>query len=124
MSGGGMSCSYGAGALTALIEKYNITNPDIIIARSGSAGTGSYFVSKQYNSIKNIWQKLLSNKKFINPLKVFQPMDINYLINEVFRKQDILNISNIYNSDIQFLVPVTNSTTGEVKYFNNKDNVD
>lgn len=119
-----MSCSYGAGALTALIEKYNITNPDIIIARSGSAGTGSYFVSKQYNSIKNIWQKLLSNKKFINPLKVFQPMDINYLINEVFRKQDILNISNIYNSDIQFLVPVTNSTTGEVKYFNNKDNVD
>jgi predicted patatin/cPLA2 family phospholipase len=53
MSGGGMSCSYGAGALTALIEKYNII-PDIVVARSGSAGTGSYFVSKQYDSIKNI----------------------------------------------------------------------
>jgi hypothetical protein len=49
-----MACSYGAGAMTALIEKFNVTNPDIVIARSGSAGTGSYFVSKQYNSIKNI----------------------------------------------------------------------
>jgi predicted patatin/cPLA2 family phospholipase len=54
MSGGGMSCSYGAGVTTALIEKFNIINPDIVIARSGSAGTGSYFISKQYDSIKNI----------------------------------------------------------------------
>lgn len=124
MSGGGMSCSYGAGVTTALIEKFNIINPDIVIARSGSAGTGSYFISKQYDSIKNIWQNLLSNKKFINPLRILQPMDIDYLIDIVFKKQDPLNVSNIYNSNIQFFVPATNSKTGEIKYFNNKDNVD
>jgi predicted patatin/cPLA2 family phospholipase len=51
-------------------------------------------------------------------------MNIDYLINEVFKKQDVLDVSNIYNSNIQFFVPVTNSKTGEIKYFNNKDNAD
>jgi predicted patatin/cPLA2 family phospholipase len=51
-------------------------------------------------------------------------MDIDYLIDIVFKKQDPLNVSNIYNSNIQFFVPATNSKTGEIKYFNNKDNVD
>lgn len=119
-----MACSYGAGVTTALIEKFNIINPDIVITRSGSAGTGSYFVSKQYDSIKNIWQNLLSNKNFINPLRIIQPMNIDYLIDIVFKKQDLLNVSKIYNSSIQFLIPVTDSETGETKYFNNKDSVD
>jgi len=76
MSGGGMSCSYGAGSLLALVEKYNFKTPDIVIAGSGNAGTLSYFVTGQYASIKNIWSNLLSTKKFINPLKISRVIDI------------------------------------------------
>jgi predicted patatin/cPLA2 family phospholipase len=121
MSGGGMSCGYGVGVLLALVEKYNFTNPDIAIAGSGSAGTLSYFVTEQYSSIKNIWSKLLSTKKFINPWRILKIIDIDYLIDEVFKKQDVLNEEKIYNSKITYLIPATNTETGEVEYFSNKN---
>ena len=121
MSGGGMSCSYGVGALLALVEKYNFTNPDIAIAGSGSAGTLSYFVAEQYSSIKNIWSNLLSTKKFINPWRILKVIDIDYLIDEVFKKQDVLNEEKIYNSKITYLIPATNTETGVVEYFSNKN---
>lgn len=121
MSGGGMSCSYGAGAIIALVEKYNFTNPDILIARSGSAGTGSYFVSKQYDSIKNIWQNLLYTRKFVNPLRMTKILDIDYLVDDIFGKQDVLDTESVYNSEISFLIPATNFVDGSVTYFSNKE---
>ena len=120
MSGGGMSCSYGVGALLALVEKYGFKNPDIVIAGSGNAGTLSYFVAEQYDSIRNIWSNLLSTKKFINPLRITKIIDIDYLIDEVFKKQDILDEEKIYDSKILYLVPATNIETGEIDYFSNK----
>jgi predicted patatin/cPLA2 family phospholipase len=125
MSGGGMRCSYGVGALLALIEKYNFKNPDIVIAGSGNAGTLSYFVAEQYSSIKNIWSNLLSTKKFINPLRISKIIDIDYLIDDVFKKQDILDEEKIYNSKMTYLIPAINSETGKIKYFSNrnKDNI-
>jgi len=123
MSGGGMSCSYGAGAIIALVEKYGLTKPDILIARSGSAGTGSYFVAGQYGSIKNIWQNLLYTKKFANPWRITRILDIDYLVDDIFGKQDILDVESIHNSQINFLIPTTDFSSGEIKYFNNKDSV-
>lgn len=124
MSGGGMSCSYGVGALLALVEKYDFTNPDIVIAGSGNAGTLAYFVSRQYGSIRNIRSNLLSTKKFIDPWRVSKVIDIDYLIDEVFKKQDILDEGKIYNSKTLFLIPATNIETGEIEYFSNKNKDD
>lgn len=124
MSGGGMACSYGVGAILALVEKYSFTKPDIIIAGSGSAGTLSYFVAGQYESIKNIWSNLLSTKKFIDPFRFSRMIDIDYLIDEVFKKQDVLNVEKIYNSQISCLIPAVNCETGEIRYFSNIDRDD
>lgn len=123
MSGGGMACSYGAGTLLALRQKYDFKNPDIIIAGSGGAGTAAYFVSGQYDSIKNIWSNLLSTKKFINLFRFWRVIDIDYLIDEVFKKQDILDKEKVFNSSINFLVPLTNAETGRVKYFSNRSKI-
>ena len=117
MSGGGMSCSYGVGALLALVEKFNFKKPAIAIAGSGSSGTMSYFVAEQYDSIRNIWTNLLSTKKFINPFRITKIIDIDYLIDEVFKKQDALDEEKIYNSKITYLIPATNVDTGEIEYF-------
>lgn len=62
MSGGGMKCSFGVGAILAIAEKYKIKEPFLLICGSGSAGTGSYYVSAQYKSIRNIWTNLVSSK--------------------------------------------------------------
>ena len=123
ISGGGLGCSWSVGALLALVRKYNFTSPDILITGSGSAGTGAYFVSGQYESIENIWSNLLCTNKFVSLKRFWKMVDIDYLIDEVFKKQDPLDTSKIFKSKINFLVPVANAKTGEVEYFSNKDKV-
>jgi predicted patatin/cPLA2 family phospholipase len=123
-SGGGMTCSYTAGVIYALVKEYKITTPDIVITGSGSAGTLAYYSAGQYESINNIWTNLLDKKDFINPLRVWKIIDIDYLIDEVFKKQEPLDIINLRKSPIKFFASATNYTTGELKYFSNRDSVD
>jgi len=123
-SGGGMTCSYTAGVIYALTKKYKLTNPDLVITGSGSAGTLAYYTAKQYESIKNIWTNLLSTKKFVNPYRFWKIIDIDYLIDDVFQKQVPLDIKSIKESKIQFFVSTTDYNTGELQYFSNRENVD
>jgi predicted patatin/cPLA2 family phospholipase len=124
LSGGGMTCSYTAGFLKALADKYQFTNPDYIVASSGSAGAASYFTAGQYESVTNIWANLLSTKDFIDDLRVGKIIDIDYLIDTVFKKQDPLKVQNLKASKINLLVPATNAESAEVDYFSNRDVVD
>lgn len=120
MSGGGMKSSYGVGVILALVEKYNITEPFLLICGSGSAGTGSYYISKQYKSIRNIWTNLVSSKKFLNRKRFWKIINIDYLIDTIFKKQDPLNEKLIYNSKTKYLIPALNKNTGNIDYFNNQ----
>lgn len=122
--GGGMTCSYSASVVCALAKEFKITDPDIVIASSGSSGTMAYFVAKQYQSIENIWKNLLWTKRFVNWYRFWKIMNIDYLIDEVFKKKDPLNTVNLSFSKINFLVSVTDDTTGKLKYFSNKNKVD
>lgn len=115
-----MTCSYSVGTILALLEKYKLTTPEIAIAGSGGAGTLAYYVSGQYDSIRNIWANLLSTKKFLNLARFWKVIDIDYLIDEVFKKQDPLLTKQVYNSHIKFLISCTNTQTGKVEYFFNK----
>ena len=124
MSGGGMTCSYSAGFLSALSKEIGLKNPDIIMASSGSAGSASYFVSGQYDSVTNIWANHLSTKEFINLARFWRVIDIDYLINRVFKEIEPLDAKKIYQSDINYLVPATDADSGEVTYFTNKDGSD
>ncbi|OGY92509.1 MAG: hypothetical protein A3H70_04680 [Candidatus Komeilibacteria bacterium RIFCSPLOWO2_02_FULL_48_11] len=123
-SGGGMKSSYTVGALTALFEQYPDLRPDIVVAGSGSAGTLAYYVAGQFESGKNIWFNLLSTSKFINPLRLQRVIDIDYLIDVVFKQQQPLDIVGMRQSPILFNVGATNRVTGEVTYFSNRDAVD
>lgn len=124
LGGGGMSTSYTVGVLLALKKKFKIA-PDIIIAGSGSAGTASYFVSGQFNSgIKNVWLKEILNPRFISGKGFFKKIDIDFLVDEVFKKKAKLNAEKIQNSPILLAVPVIDTKSGKLKYFTNKDKVD
>jgi len=124
LSGGGMTCSFSVGVINALVREFGVTNPDIVIAASGSSGTMAYYIAGQFGSITNIWTNLLPSKKFINHFRFWKIIDIDYLIDEVFKKQDPLDIEKVYTSNIEFLIPATNDETGEVKYFSNRDDDD
>lgn len=120
-----MRAVFCVGALTALVEKCWYTNPDIVIAWSWSSWTASYFVARQYKDIKKIRLTLLSTKKFINFWRIRKIMDIDYLIDIVFKQQAPLRVKQIEKSSIDYYIATTNSRTGKVEYFSpkNKENV-
>ncbi len=120
-SGGGVTCSYTAGCILGLVDKFKLTNPDVVIGGSGSAGTMAYYVSGQYKSIRNIWENLLATHKFISYWRFWKVIDIDYLIDDVFKKQDQLQTDKVYESRIDFLIPMTNIATGMLEYFSNRD---
>ncbi|MBD3299978.1 MAG: hypothetical protein GF347_01375 [Candidatus Moranbacteria bacterium] len=119
-SGGGMACSYTSGVLKGLIKKYNLKKPDIVIGSSGSAGIISYYVAGQYDNMIRGWYELSSQKrKFVNPLRFWKIMDIDYLVDEIIQKKYPLNVDRIQNSKTKLMISATDYLKGRVKYFSN-----
>ncbi|MFH0906342.1 MAG: patatin-like phospholipase family protein [archaeon] len=121
-SGGGTLCAYSAGVVSALVKKYDLKKPDIIIGNSGGAGTAAYYVSGQYDLIERIWGEVVATNKFVDYLRIKEIADIDFII-EIFSKIVKLNLKSIKNSKIKFFISTTNSVSGKVKYFSNKDNI-
>ena len=125
--GGGLRASYVVGVVKALIENFHITSVDIAVATSGSAGTLAYYVTRQFDSITNAWTNLLSTWKFLSlrNLLLGKPLlNIDYLVDVVFKQQDRLDIEALRAQPTKLFIPVTNYRTGEAKYFSNHDDVD
>jgi predicted patatin/cPLA2 family phospholipase len=123
-SGGGMSCSYSAGAIHTLIEKYNLTEPDIVVGASGSAGTIVYYVAGQSDKFKHIWLGLIANKKFVNILRFWKVIDIDHLIDKIFKSEIPLNTQAVIDSPVNLLIAATDYTNGDLEYFSTKERED
>ncbi len=115
-----MRASYAAGALTAMVEKYKLTKPRLIIGSSGSVGTAAYYAARQYSHIKTVWPNLLANKRLINPYRFWNILDVDYLVDEVFKKQAPLDLTALHNSETEYLIPTTDYETGKIRYFSNR----
>ena len=115
MSGGGMQCVYGAGVLTALAEHYHITDPDILIAASGSASSAAYYLAKQYEKISLTWIALSQDPKFISMLK--RPIvNVDYLVDEILGKRQTLDYKRMQKSKTKLLFPVLRARDGALTY--------
>lgn len=124
LGGGGMSTSYIAGALEAIKKEHKI-NPDIIIAASGSAGTASYFVSGQFTQgVKKLWLKEILNPHFISGKGFLKTVDIDYLVDTIFKKKLPLHTEKIFESETLLAIPAVNAKTGTLKYFTNEEKRD
>lgn len=119
-NGGGIKCAYSAGVLYALATIYNVGKPEIIVGSSGSVGTLAYFDTNQYECIKNIWTESLASEKFISKKRFKKIMDIDYLIDDIFKKQKPLDYKKLANSPTKFFVAATQYETGERIFFDSK----
>lgn len=119
-----MRCSYTGGVLVALARELNLTSPDIIIAGSGSAGFSLYYLTQQYEAIKKIAIELLATPKFISFLRLNKIMDIDYLIDVVFKQQQSLDLEKLSQTKSAYYIPIKNLESGEIRYFSNKDGGD
>ncbi|MCR4276163.1 MAG: hypothetical protein NUV90_02140 [Candidatus Parcubacteria bacterium] len=123
-SGGGMKSAHGAGFLYALATQLEITSPDIMVGSSGDAGNVMYFSAGNYEGIKRIWTELLSTPKFISLLRYWRVMDIDYLIDTVFKKQEPMDVLKLKSSPIRWFVPINDFDTGRTRYVSAADELD
>lgn len=123
-TGGGMRCAYGGGALVALAKEYGCVEPHSIIGISGGAGSMAYYLAKQYEEIEKIWVDLLSTKDFLSFRRVRKIMDIDYLIDIIFKRLTPLNLDNVLLSTTAWHIPVTDTLTRKTYFFDKKDGKD
>ncbi|MEK7063111.1 MAG: patatin-like phospholipase family protein [Patescibacteria group bacterium] len=117
LTGGGMRCGYSAGALLALHEVYGFDEPYALGAASGSAGNGFYYLSRQYTLARKVWTKLLIDPGFLKPNG---GVNVDYLIDTIFRKKATLDTKAIDKTKTKFFIPVTNVQTGATEFITNR----
>ncbi|MBI2050827.1 MAG: hypothetical protein HYT31_03395 [Parcubacteria group bacterium] len=123
-SGGGMSCGYAAGAMVALAREYGFKEPDFLIAGSGSTGTFAYYAAKQYDAITRVWTEALAARKFINRLRLWKIIDVDYLIDVIMKQDNPLVLRKVKTSPSELLIAATNADTGGIVYFSDKERED
>lgn len=119
-----MRSAHGAGFLYALATQLGITAPDVMVGSSGDAGNILYFSAGQCEGMKRIWTELLSTPQFISPLRFWRMMDIDYLVDTVFKKQEPLNVDALRVSAVRWSIPISDFDTGRTRYVSAADSLD
>ncbi len=122
-SNGGMRSAYGAGFLYTLATKLGITSSDIMVGSSGNVGNMLYFCAGQFEEIKNAWHGKLSTSKFISYTRM-PVMDINYLVDTIFKKENPLNLVALRESVTRYHVPIADVKSGTIEYISNDNDMD
>ena len=124
LSGGGMRSTHGGGFLYALATELGITQPDIMIGSSGDAGNVLYFSAGQYEGMRRIWRDFVATPKFVSLLRFWRIMDVDYLVDTIFKKQEPLDVEKVFASPIRWLIPISDFETGESRYVDASDKLD
>ncbi len=125
--GGGMISAYHAGVIRALHERFGFEDLHAVAASSGAAAIYTYLASDQEQHIEPIWDALMRSKKFVlwkqHPLGS-GILNIDFLVDEMIKKQFPLDVPALRKSSIQMNVGVTDSETGQPHFFSQHSNVD
>jgi len=119
-----MSCSYAAGAMVALATEYRFTEPDFLIAGSGSTGTFAYYAAKQYDAITRVWTDTVFTSKFLNRFRFWRILDIDYLIDVIMKRDNAVDMRLVQESPSELLIAATDADSGDLVYFSDKDRED
>jgi predicted patatin/cPLA2 family phospholipase len=125
--GGAMRGAYAAGAIYAIYEHFGMQWVDIFTGSSASIGNGSYFSSGQLSDGIKIWKEHLSTPEFMGFERLYNRksfLNIDYLIDEVFKKQVPLDAKRVKESRTRLIVPVTDAETRKAVYIDNRTHLD
>jgi predicted patatin/cPLA2 family phospholipase len=111
IAGGGMSGVYAAGVATALHHLGLIDSFDHLVGISAGAACCAYFLSDQPRLGTSLFYEEFATKRFINPYRVSNIMNMDYLIAEL-RYGKPLDVARIRASRSNLHIGVTNICTG------------
>ena len=121
VQGGAMRGVYSMGALTALEDAGLRDAFDIIVGSSGGAINGAYFLAGQAAGAVQVYIEHLSNRNFVNFLRLQKMVDIDYLVDVVMKQHLPLKMEVLRNSPTLLEVVVANAENGEAEVITNRD---
>lgn len=114
-----MRGAYVLGAVDALFSHYGLKQVDVVTGTSGSVGTLAYYAAGQFYPGYYIWTEEIPRADFLsffNPLRGKPIMDIDYLIDESFKKKIPITVKNLKNSKTKLVASLASRNTGAVEY--------
>lgn len=122
MQGGGMRGVFGAGVMYEFAKQGFFA--DIVAPVSASVPTAMYYASRQYEEMRRIWLEEVGTSRFVHLGNLFlgKPIyDIDYLIDEIFRKKYLLAVDAVVESPTRLIVPLFNYHSGVTELHSNHD---
>jgi predicted patatin/cPLA2 family phospholipase len=120
-----MRSAHGAGFMYALGSMLKIQEPDMVIGVSGNAASALCYAAKaEYQCLKTVWTECLSTPEFISYKHPFRLMNVDYLIDQVFRSKAQSAVAILKTSPIPYYISLVDAETGEVRFISRQDAVD
>lgn len=119
LEGGAMRAAGPAGGAVALGHLGLTEIFDEVYATSAGVMNAGYFLSGQADMGITIYFEDLTNGRFINPLRFWKVVDVDYAVDEVAAIKKPLDVRRILNSPTRFYVTVMNEA-GEASLIDTK----
>lgn len=120
-----MRGAFTAGVILALGQNLGIENFDLLLGSSSSAPTLTYYLTHQYQAIKDIWQHELGTPRFIKKGNLFkgEPIfNIDYLVDEILGRKYPLDADKLNQASRRLLIGLYNYKADKLAYFSNQSN--
>ena len=121
VQGGGMRGVYSMGCLAELESRGLSDAFDVVVGASAGAINGAYFLAGQANEAVRIYVDLLSSRRFVNPLRIWKIVNIDYYVDVVLKDLAPLNVPAIFASPTRLDVVLTDAETAEAVIVSNRD---
>jgi len=121
VQGGAMRGIYSMAVLMGLEEMGFSQAFDHVVGSSAGAINGAYFIAQQSRVAVSIYLDDLSDKRFVNFSRLKKIVDIDYMVDDVVKKEKPLNADNVRNSFATLHTALTDYHTAQAVYVTNKD---
>lgn len=120
LDGGAMRAVGPAGGAVALAHLGLTDIFDEVYATSAGVMNASYFLSGQGDMGITIYFDDLTTGQFINPLRFWKIVDVDYLMSEIVRVKKPLDVQRVLRSPTRFYATVMDKNTGEASLIDTK----
>jgi len=120
VQGGGMRGVYSMGALAALEEMGFHESFDHVAGSSAGALNAAYFLTGQASYGVQTYIHYLTKKQFVNPLRVKKMVDIDFLVDQIGKKDRPLDINKLMAARTLLHISLTEYSDGKTHYVTNK----
>lgn len=117
VQGGGLRGVYSMGALTVL-EEHGLRDAfSLVIGSSAGAINSAYFLSGQACESLSIYYEELASRRFFSPLRPWQMVNVDYLVDEVLKVRHPLDVGEMRRAKATLKIVLTDAETARSKVF-------